>query len=253
MLWLAGLLSVLIGVALGILGGGGSMLTLPILLYVLHVPPKSAIATSLLVVGSTSLLGALLHARAGRVRLRTGALFGAAGMVGAYLGGRLAHFLPATALILAFAAMMVTTGVIMIRGRRAPAATSAAPKASSGELPLLRVLLQGAGVGAVTGLVGAGGGFLVVPALVLLGGLPMPAAVGTSLLVIAMQSTAGVLGYLGHVTIDLGLAAIVSGAAALGVLVGSRFAGRIREQVLRRAFGYFLLATAAFLLYKQLG
>lgn len=251
MLWLAGLLSVLIGVTLGVLGGGGSMLTLPILLYVLHVPPKSAIATSLLVVGSTSLLGALLHARAGRVRLRTGALFGAAGMAGAYLGGRLAHFLPATVLILAFAAMMVVTGVIMIRGRRAPAAPAATQEGH--ELPLLRVLLQGAGVGAVTGLVGAGGGFLVVPALVLLGGLPMPAAVGTSLLVIAMQSTAGVLGYLGHVEIDLRLGALVSGAAALGVLVGSRFAGRIREQVLRRAFGYFLLATAAFLLYKQLG
>jgi hypothetical protein len=250
MLWLAGLLSVLIGVTLGILGGGGSMLTLPILLYVLHIPPKSAIATSLLVVGSTSLLGALLHARAGRVRLRTGAVFGAAGMAGAYLGGRLAHFLPATVLILAFAGMMVVTGVIMIRGRRAPAAP--APTQKDHELPLGRVLLQGAGVGAVTGLVGAGGGFLVVPALVLLGGLPMPAAVGTSLLVIAMQSTAGVLGYLGHVEIDLRLGALVSGAAALGVLVGSRFAGRIREQVLRRAFGYFLLATAAFLLYKQL-
>ena len=247
MLIVAAALSVLIGLTLGLLGGGGSMLTVPILIYVLGVEPKSAIATSLLVVGLTSAVGVVSHARAGRVRLRTGLLFGAAGMAGAYAGGRLAHFLPARLLLLAFAAMMVATAVAMLRGRRKPAPTS-----SVGELPMGRVLAQGAAVGAVTGLVGAGGGFLVVPALSLLGGLPMAAAVGTSLLVIAMQSLAGFAGYLGHVPVDLRLGALVVAFAIAGILVGGRLAGRVPQPALRKAFGWFVLAMAVFLTAKQL-
>jgi len=248
MLGLAVALSVLVGLSLGLLGGGGSMLTVPILLYVAGLEAKTAIATSLLVVGLTSAVGTLSHARAGRVRARTGLLFGAAGMAGAYAGGRVAHFLPARLLLLAFAGMMIATAVAMLRGRGQGAAPSAPPR----ELPVPKVLAQGAAVGAVTGLVGAGGGFLVVPALVLHGGLPMASAIGTSLLVITMQALAGFAGYLGHVTIDVRLAGLVVAASIAGVLVGGRLAGQVPQQALRRGFGWFVLAVAAFLVGKQL-
>lgn len=248
MLALAVALSVLIGLSLGLLGGGGSMLTMPILIYVFGVEPKSAIATSLLIVGVTSLVGGVAHAQAGRVQIRTGLLFGAAAMAGAYAGGRLARFLPASILLLAFAALMVATAVAMLRGRR-PEAKSA-PTVSPRSLP--RMLLHGAAVGGLTGLVGAGGGFLVVPALALLGGLPMPMAVGTSLLVIAMQSLAGFVGYLGHVAIDLRLAGIFVAAASVGIVAGEQLAGHLPEQALRKGLAWFVLAMALFLVAKQL-
>ncbi|GHJ16264.1 sulfite exporter TauE/SafE family protein [Micromonospora sp. AKA38] len=239
--------AVLIGVSLGLLGGGGSILAVPLLVYVAGLPTKEAIATSLLVVGATSAVGVLPHARAHRVRWRTGLIFGVAGMTGAYAGGRLAGFVPASVLLTAFALMMLATAAAMIRGRR-PVEGRPTPR----ELPTLRVILDGVVVGLVTGLVGAGGGFLVVPALALLGGLPMPVAVGTSLVVIAMKSFAGLAGYLSSVRIDWALAAAVTVAAIVGSLLGGRLAGRIPEHVLRLSFGWFVVAMGGFVLVRQL-
>jgi uncharacterized protein len=237
-------LSVLIGVSLGVLGGGGSILTVPILVYVAGMDAKAAIATSLLVVGVTSAAGALSHAREGRVRWRTGLVFGAAGMAGAYAGGRLAEFIPGTVLLIAFGLMMAVTAVAMLRGRQ-----EVEPR--DGELKVVKVVAEGAVVGLVTGLVGAGGGFLVVPALVLLGGLPMSVAVGTSLVVIAMKSGAGLLGYLHSVTIDWPLALGVTLAAIVGSVVGGRLVDRIPEARLRRGFGWFVAVMAVFVLGQQ--
>lgn len=245
------LLSLLIGVSLGMLGGGGSILTVPILVYALDVEPKSAIATSLLVVGVTSAAAMIPHARAGRVRVRTGLVFGAAGMVGAYLAGLVAHFIPAGILMLAFSVMMLVTAAAMLRGRKSVAEGSVGEGVRR-ELPVAKVLLEGLVVGAVTGLVGAGGGFLVVPALVLLGGLPMSTAVGTSLVVISMKSLAGLAGYLGHVDIDWKLAATVSAFAVLGSLLGGRLAGRIPADRLRKGFAWFVVAMGTFMLVQQL-
>ncbi|MBQ1073124.1 sulfite exporter TauE/SafE family protein [Micromonospora sp. C31] len=239
-------LAVLIGISLGLLGGGGSILAVPLLVYVADLPAREAIATSLLVVGVTSAVGALPHARAGRVRWRTGLLFGAAGMAGAYGGGRLAAFVPTAVLLAGFALMMLATATAMLRGRRDD------PGRERREPRTARVLLDGVVVGLVTGLVGAGGGFLVVPALALLGGLPMPVAVGTSLVVIAMKSFAGLAGYLSTVDIDPGLATAVTAAAVVGSLAGGRLAGRVREDVLRRAFGWFVAAMGVFVLAGQL-
>lgn len=241
-------LAVLIGVSLGLLGGGGSILTVPLLVYVAGMPAKEAIATSLLVVGVTSAAATIGHARAGRVQWRTGLVFGVAGMAGAYAGGRVAEFIPGTVLLVAFAVMMVATGAAMLRGRRGVDAERA-----HGALPVGRVVLDGLVVGLVTGLVGAGGGFLVVPALALLGGLPMPVAVGTSLLVIAMKSAAGLAGYLSSVQIDWGLAALVTTAAVVGSLVGGRLAGRISPEHLRLGFGWFVLVMAAVVLGQETG
>lgn len=235
-----------IGASLGLLGGGGSILTVPLLVYVADVPAKQAIAMSLFVVGATALAGVLPHARAGRVRWRTGLPFGAAGMAGAYGGGRLAAFIPAGTLLAVFAVMMAVTAAAMLRRRRpAPRADDRARR------PVVRILVEGVSVGLVTGLVGAGGGFLVVPALVLLGGLSMPAAVGTSLLVIAMKSFAGLAGYLHGVQVDWRLTLAVTGAAVLGGVPGSRLAGRVDPARLRRAFGWFVLVMAAFVLAGQ--
>ncbi|MET7808824.1 sulfite exporter TauE/SafE family protein [Micromonospora chersina] len=240
-------LAVLIGVSLGLLGGGGSILAVPLLVYVADLPPKEAIATSLLVVGATSAVGVIPHARAHRVRWRTGLIFGVAGMTGAYAGGRLAEFIPAGFLLTGFAVMMLATAVAMIRGRRA-----AEGRPVPHELPVPRVVLDGVVVGLVTGLVGAGGGFLVVPALALLGGLPMPVAVGTSLVVIAMKSFAGLAGYLSSVSIDWGLAAAVVVAAVAGSFAGGRLAGRIPAEILRKAFGWFVVVMGVFVLGQQL-
>lgn len=241
------LLSVLIGLSLGMLGGGGSILTVPILTYVAGLDPKEAIAASLFVVGVTSAVSAITHARHQRVRWRTGLVFGAAGMAGAFAGGLIGGRIPGTILMLAFALMMLTTSIAMIRGRK-----KHAQEAGEKKLPLARIVVDGLVVGLVTGLVGAGGGFLVVPALALLGGLAMPIAVGTSLVVIAMKSFAGLAGYLTTVSLDWGLVLGVTAAAVLGSIVGAKLAGRIPEAALRKGFGYFVLLMGVFVLVQEL-
>ncbi|WP_122262422.1 sulfite exporter TauE/SafE family protein [Ornithinimicrobium cerasi] len=241
------LLSVLVGLSLGLLGGGGSILTVPILTYVAGLEAKEAIAASLFVVGVTSAVTVLSHARAGRVRWRTGLVFGAAGMAGAFGGGVLGGYLPGRLLLLAFALMMLATAGAMIRGRGQPP-EAVGPR----ELRLGKVVLEGLVVGLVTGLVGAGGGFLVVPALVLLGGLPMSVAVGTSLLVIAMKSFAGLAGYLTSVQLDWPLVLGVTAAAVVGSLVGARLVRVVPERALRRGFGWFVLAMAVLILVQEL-
>lgn len=247
MIALAAALSLLIGLSLGLLGGGGSILTVPILVYILGIDAKPAIAMSLVVVGTTSLAALVPHARHGHVAWRTGAMFGAAGMVGAYLGGLGAGLLSGHTLLVLFALMMVVTALFMFRGRKEPA-EGATPHTHA----TWRVLVDGLVVGAVTGLVGAGGGFLVVPALVLLGGLDMRRAVGTSLLVIAMKSFAGYLGHASHVSIDVPLTAIVAASAVLGSLVGSALTTRIPASALRQGFAVFVLIMGALQLVKEL-
>jgi uncharacterized membrane protein YfcA len=242
-------LAIVVGVSLGLLGGGGSILTVPLLTYVAGLDPKEAIAASLFVVGTTSIVSTVMHARQGNVRWRTGLIFGVAGMTGAFLGGLAGGHIPGTVLMIAFAIMMVATAVAMIRGRKARPSHQLD---GNRELPVRRVLLDGLVVGLVTGLVGAGGGFLVVPALALLGGLPMPVAVGTSLVVIAMKSFAGLAGYLSSVHINWGLAAAVTAAAIVGSFAGGRLAGRIPADLLRKAFGWFVVVMGVFVLGQQL-
>lgn len=249
MLALAVVLAVGVGIALGLLGGGGSMLTLLILRYVLGLEAHEAVATSLLVVSATSLSALIPHALRGRVRWRTGALFGAAGMVGAYGAGRLSASLPAGALMGLFGVMMLVTAAAMLGDRRGGRA--AAAKAPP-DLPVGKVMAQGLAVGAVTGLVGAGGGFVVVPALMWLGGLPMGVAVGTSLVVIAMNSLAGLAGYLKDTPIDASIALLVSAAAVLGSLAGGALVSRVPPGRLRQGFAWLVMAMAAVVLVREL-
>ncbi|MCK8501536.1 sulfite exporter TauE/SafE family protein [Myxococcus fulvus] len=289
MMWAVGMAgALLVGVLLGLLGGGGSILTVPLLVYVLGVEPRTAIAMSLVVVGVTSASGALLHARAGRVRWRTALLFGAGGMAGAFLGGKLNPLLSPTMLLLCFAGVMVAASVAMLLRSDAPApvtsdhvttdnsqarATSgqvepgtsfaadqhARPTeeprptsiASGSSVSVMRVVAQGVGVGILSGLVGAGGGFLIVPALTLVG-LSTPTATATSLVVIALQCAAGLIGHLGHAELPWRLTSEVLAIALVGSMLGGRFAGRVAPGVLRRGFALFVLATATFLLLAQL-
>lgn len=240
-------LAVLVGLSLGLLGGGGSILVVPLLTYVGGLDPREAIATSLFVVGATSLVSFVGHARNGNIRWRTGLIFGAAGMAGAFLGGLAGGYIPGTVLMIAFAVMMIATAGAMIRGRRDRDGQS-----GTHHYPLWRIVLDGLVVGAATGLVGAGGGFLVVPALVLLAGLPMTVAVGTSLLVIAMKSFAGLGGYLTSVSLDWPLVAVVTAAAIAGSFVGVRLISVVPEKALRKGFGYFVLLMGAFVLSQEL-
>lgn len=244
------LLSVLIGLSLGLLGGGGSILTVPILTYVAGLEAKEAIAASLFVVGVTSAFSAISHARNQRVRWRTGLIFGGASMAGAFVGGLLGGHIPGTVLMIGFAVMMVATSVAMIRGRRNSKDSS--DSAHDRKMPVFKVLAEGIVVGLVTGMVGAGGGFLVVPALALLGGLPMPVAVGTSLVVIAMKSFAGLAGYLTTVSLDWVLIGSITLAAIAGSVLGARLAGRIPEAALRKGFGIFVLVMGVFVLVQEL-
>ena len=245
MVTLAVVLAVFVGISLGLLGGGGSILTVPLLAYVAGMDPKQAIATSLFVVGVTSAVGAIAHARAGRVRWKVAGVFGAAAMAGAYAGGRLAHFVPGTVLLVAFAMIMIAAAVAMLRGRRELADDSAGP------LPVAKIVALGATVGMISGLVGAGGGFLLVPALALLAGLPMPVDVGTSLVVISMQSFAGLAGHLATESIDWKLAGMVTGAAVVGSVIGGLLLPHVDPATLRKAFGWFVLAMAAVVLAEE--
>jgi uncharacterized protein len=246
-MFLALVLSVAIGAALGLLGGGGSTLALPILLYVLRLETRSAIATSLIVVGATSLSAVLAHARAGHVRYSIGATFGAASMAGAFAGGHLARFVPSALLLSGFALMMGLTGIAMLRPPRFhDERTTTAPASAAG------IALVGFLVGSLTGLVGAGGGFLVVPALAVLFAIPMPQAIGTSLLVIAMNALAGFIGQIGHTQIDGKVAALVTLAAVVGGVAGASLSKHVAPRSLRRAFGALVLAMAVFMALERL-
>lgn len=243
MIIVSSMLALLVGAALGVLGGGGSILMLPVLVYVVGVTPALAIPLSLLVVGATSAAALLPHARSGNVHWQRGFVFGLAGMAGAYGGGRISPLFPPWALLTCFAVLMLLTAIGMLRSKREP---QRKPRAH-----VARVLLQGAVVGVVSGLIGAGGGFLVVPTLVLLCGMTMRRAVGTSLLVIAMQSMAGFGAHLHHAELDWRLAAWTAAAAVVGSIVGAHWSLRLPQVKLRRWFAWLVLALGSFVLIKQ--
>ncbi|HEX7241042.1 MAG TPA: sulfite exporter TauE/SafE family protein [Longimicrobiaceae bacterium] len=245
-------LAALIGLSLGLLGGGGSILTVPVFVYVLGFEPKEAIAMSLAVVGTVSLFGAVGHWRAGNVNLRVAAVFGAVAMAGTYLGARLSVFFSGAAQLVLFAAVMLLAAFFMFRGE-SPGPVPPAAGAAAGEMPLALIVVEGIAVGVLTGLVGVGGGFLIVPALVLLGRVPMKQAVGTSLLVIAMKSAAGFAGYLGQVEVEWAFMALFTGISVVGILLGTWLVRFIPQAALKRGFAVFLLVMGAFILYQNRG
>lgn len=246
------ILALIIGILLGLLGGGGSVLTVPVMVYVVGLDPKTAIATSLVVVGTTSMVAIIGHARAGRVCWKTGLVFGLAGMVGAFAGGRLAAYIPGNILLILFAVVLLVTALAMLQGRKEENPGASGGPICPAHINFAAVLFDGLMVGALNGLVGVGGGFVIVPALNLLGGLPMHAAVGTSLLIITMNSMAALAGYISHVHIDPWLVATVTAMAIVGSLLGGLLSRRLRGVWLRRSFGLFVLGMAAYLFHREL-
>jgi len=248
-MWLAWIGAVSIGLSLGLFGSGGSIITVPVLVYLVGQPEKIAIAGSLGVVGAIALTGALQNLARNQVEWRSVAWFGLPGMAGTYAGAWLSAYVSGAMQLSVFAFVMLVAAFMMFRR------VQYQPAAGGGR-SLAKVVGDGVAVGVMTGFVGVGGGFLILPALVLLGGLPMHVAIGTSLAIIALNAFTGFAKHL-HLLAAQGLSLdwvllgtfVVLGAA--GSVVGSYFANRVPQATLRRLFAAFLLLMAVFILYES--
>jgi uncharacterized membrane protein YfcA len=257
-------LTLLMGVSLGLLGGGGSILTVPILIYLFNIDPVNATAYSLFIVGLASAFGAFGKIKDGLVNFSIGVTFAVPGFVGVFLSR--AYLIPAlpetitsvgdftltkSALImLVFAIMMVVASISMIKGRKEDSVDG---NVNHGSINYPLIGVEGLVVGALTGFVGAGGGFLIIPALVVLAHLPMKTAVGTSLLIISFKS---LLGFLGDVMVNPNIEwkflIVLSAISIVGIFIGSHFSKSVPEKALKKGFGYFVLVMGAFILYQQI-
>jgi len=235
-----------IGLSLGLMGGGGSLLTVPALVYLVDQTPQAAVTTSLAIVGANSLMGASFHRSQGTLNWNVALTFGGAGMLVAYLSAGLSKMMPEPFLLIAFALIMLLVGGLMLTRK-----DDDSPEMDTSR-PLPVVLASGSGVGLMTGILGIGGGFLIVPALVMLVGLPMKLAVGTSLIIIAMNSLAGFLGHVGDGTFDITMTVIFTAAGLVGTFAGAKLSKRLPAGKLQKVFAWFVIALALFLLYDNL-
>ena len=258
------LASSVIGISLGLIGGGGSILTVPVLVYLFNVDPVLATAYSLFIVGLSSLVGAVPKYKAGMIDLKTALVFGVPSIIAVFLTRKvLVPAIPATlfevagisvtkalAMMILFAVLMVAASVSMIRDKKKEEVDSNEPRVFN--YPM--ILLEGAVVGVLTGLVGAGGGFLIIPALVMLSKLPMKQAVGTSLLIIAAKS---LIGFTGDVMenadqMDWTLLSVVTGLAIIGIFIGNQLSKKIDGAALKKGFGWFVLVMGIYIIIKEL-
>ena len=255
------LASLIIGLSLGLIGGGGSILTVPVLVYLFGVDPVLATAYSLFIVGSTSLVGAFPKYKNGEINIKTAIIFGIPSIVSVYATRAfIVPAIPSTIMnlgswtltkpllmMMIFAVLMVFASVSMIRSK---------DKNSQDEGPQVfnypMILLEGAIVGILTGLVGAGGGFLIIPALVLFSKLPMKQAIGTSLLIIAAKSLVGFTGDLGKQTMDWTLLLSVTALAIIGIFIGNALGKKVSAESLKKGFGWFVLIMGIYIIIKEL-
>ncbi len=243
------MLFVLVGLCLGLLGAGGGILTLPLLVHFAGMDAHEAVPLSLAIVGTASLFGAVLSARQGRVATRAALSIGAGGIPGAHLGAALSPRVPNEVLLLFFAAVMAVAGVAMWRRSQRANAPRATPQPGGERVhppshSLLRLLPIGLGIGVLTGFLGVGGGFLIVPALTLAGGLDMKRATGTSLAVIVINSAAGLWGHSRGEPVLWTQAAVYVAMAILGMAGGLRLARHLPARRLEQAFAVFVLGMA---------
>lgn len=254
--------SLIIGVSLGLIGGGGSILTVPVLVYLFGINPVLATAYSLFIVGATSLVGVFPKYKTGEVNLKTAVIFGLPSIAAVY--ATRAFLVPAIPaeifsigsfvvtkslmMMLLFAVLMLFASVSMIRGKKKGETEEVAEQKFN--YPL--ILVEGAVVGVLTGLVGAGGGFLIIPALVLLSKLPMKQAIGTSLLIIAAKSLIGFTGDLGNAEVNWPILLTVTGLAVAGIFAGNILSKKISADSLKKGFGWFVLAMGIYIIVKEL-
>lgn len=253
--------SLVIGISLGLIGGGGSILTVPVLVYLLGIDPVTATAYSLFIVGFTSLVGAVPKYKQGEINLKTAVIFGIPSVVAVYLTRRwIVPAIPETLftignitfskpllLMVLFAILMVAAAFSMIKQN-----TSSTETFSKQEFNYPLILVEGLVVGVVTGLVGAGGGFLIIPALVLLSKLPMKQAVGTSLLIIAAKSLLGFTGDIGQRVIDWPFLLLITTLATGGIFIGNILSSRLSAASLKTGFGWVVLVMGTYILLKEL-
>jgi len=241
--------AIAIGVSLGLLGSGGSIITVPVLVYLLGQDEKLAIAGSLFVVGNIALAGSLQYVRAKLIDWRNVFVFGLPGMIGTYLGAMIAAYVPGILQLAFFALVMLLASYMMLR-----------PVALSNEARERRetwkIAIDGLIVGVITGLVGVGGGFLIVPALVLLGGLTIHTAVATSLVIIALKSYSGFYKYIDvlnqqNLELDWQTLMIVTGLGVAGSFAGAKIANRVPQDKLKKGFGYFLIVMGIYILARS--
>jgi uncharacterized protein len=253
--------SILIGISLGLIGGGGSILTVPVLVYLFSVDAVAATAYSLFIVGMTSAVGSISYFRNGLVNVKTAVVFGIPSIIAVFLTR--AYLVPAIPkhvfsvgdfivsksllMLLLFAVLMIAASYSMIKKGKTTVEETAAPQVFN--YPV--ILLEGALVGVLTGLVGAGGGFLIIPALVLLSKLPMKEAIGTSLVIIAAKSLIGFFGESSETVIDWGLIGTVTSLAIVGIFIGTYLSKRIDGAKLKPAFGWFVLVMGIYIIVKE--
>lgn len=253
--------SVIIGISLGLIGGGGSILTVPVLVYLLGVEPVIATAYSLFIVGATSLVGVIPKYNQGLVNLKTAIIFGIPSITAVFITRKFLvpliphHILsignfeitkPVFIMVL-FAVLMVFASYSMIKK-----SVEETTETTTQHFNYPMIIFEGAVVGILTGLVGAGGGFLIIPALVLFSKLPMKMAVGTSLLIIAAKSLIGFTGDLSHYPMDWKLLFIVTSAAIAGIFIGNAINKKIPGEKLKKWFGWFVLVMGIYIIVKEL-
>ena len=242
------LLAGVAGISLGLLGGGGSILTVPILVYVLHIDSKIAVALSLAIVGISALAGVIGHYRNGNINLKLAIVFGGFALPGTFIGAQISRYISGTTQLIIFASIMIIAASFMLRGRKALEESDVKLK----EINYPLISISALGVGVITGLIGVGGGFLIVPALMFFTGISIKKAVGTSLFIIAFNSIFGFASYLNIVDVPWVFLGKFTSASVLGILIGTRLVNYIPQALLKRIFAIFLIIMGMMILYKNI-
>ena len=253
--------AILIGISLGLIGGGGSILTVPVLVYLIGTDPVTATAYSLFVVGASSFIGSINYFKKGLVNLKTASIFGLPAILSVYTTRKFLVpkipeklfqigdfvFTKDIGVMVLFAILMIAASISMIRGRK-----ESNNEEGEQQFNYSLILIEGVLVGLLTGLVGAGGGFLIIPALVILSKLPMKQAIGTSLIIIAAKSLIGFLGDVSNREIDWSFLLLFTSISIVGIFIGSALSNKISGAKLKPAFGWFVLIMGVFILGKSL-